>query len=333
MEQGSTSWKHDNEDWGDPPIESSGWADISHDRDISIDTREDFTGRQGRGGHGRSRRGSLNRSRAHFVQQSSYDDGPRRAFLSSYENAANDYSPPRKDDVDSYRPERGRRGQRGRGPSPRLSRGDRRSKFVREKSYENGPRRSSVSSYGEHAPQDDTHQGLYNPPPWGTRHNYNPVREDGFKSAPYFKRLSKFREQKEQRDIASAETSERYHNILRAGQDLPGRQAYSSIDHMDTEGHGAVQDTTGVHPDRAWLISPDNVRKEKTSQPIRNSRSKSGRTEMTDNRDTKRQATGRLTPYQTPDRHTRSPSHDFYERNRAPQSRDTSRRLSADDGH
>ncbi|KAH5031305.1 hypothetical protein HBI70_145350 [Parastagonospora nodorum] len=154
---------------------------------------------------------------------------------------------------------------------------------------------------------------------------------------PYATRLSNFRKQ-QQRTPTNKKMIKQSKPYRRPEQAVQSRDAAHGGFPKRTASRGLAQDTSDfAHPDRAWLWSPDEKRmQENGGRPSAHPDSFSIETKEANNHT--RQSRRRPTPVRTQEGQTRlvSPSNgqDYSTGpTQAPQSRGTSKGLSAEDGH
>ena len=278
---------------------------------------------------GQGRRASV------FVQDASYDQDPRRPSHSSYGGLGAGYGP----QYGPYSPlSRFSEGQRPDSPFGELgidevfghrpgSVTDRRDGFGREPSLDYDSRRPSTSFYDGHVAEHQAHQDAY----------HTPHRNGERKAMPYASRLSNFRKQ-QQRTYTNKEKIKQPESYRRLEQAVQHHGAAPDRITKRAASREPVQDTSEfLHPDRAWLRSPDENRMEENGGKP-SSHSESFPIEMMDANTHTRQSHGRPTPSRTPEGQTRmvsrSPSQDYGTCPvQAPQSREAGKGLSEEDGH
>jgi hypothetical protein len=156
---------------------------------------------------------------------------------------------------------------------------------------------------------------------------------------PYATRLNNFRKQQERQSTRNNNVQDT-DPFIGSGQNLQGRIEDHGGERKNPEGRETVQDTTDfVHPDRARRMSPENNRKQNDGgRSLKRSKPQKGPANTKKTKSNTKQATGRLTPVRTPEPQKKSDSHppgqDRERRSsQAPQSREASKGLSAEDGH
>lgn len=297
---------------------------------------------------GQSRRSGLIDGHGDFVQDASYDHGPRRPSHSSYGglNAGytphyGPYSPPdqyserrRPQRPDSPFREHGIEQAYGRRPG---SVTDSRDGFVREPSLDYDSRRPSTSFHDDDTTEHQAYQDAYYTPRRLSRDSHDSRRDEKREAMPYASRLSKFRKQ-QQRTTTNREKIKQSKPYSRHEQAVQRHGAtHGGITKRTASREPAQNSTDFVHPDRAWLRSPDEGRMQQDGgRPP--SHSESFPIETKEVNTHTRQSHGRPTPGRTPEGQTRlvSPSlrQDYGTRPiQAPQSRGASKGLSAEDGH